>query len=54
MTNSTETNTLTSTIYVVEAKESSNKSDWLKVGVVWEHNDKDDTISSRSTLIFSV
>ncbi len=42
MTTQTETNkTPTHTIYVVEAKEGNAKSEWLKVGVAWEHSDKE-------------
>lgn len=42
MTTQTETNKApTHTIYVVEAKEGNAKSDWHKVGVAWEHSDKE-------------
>ena len=52
MTTQTQTTTKapTHTIFVVEAKEGSNKSDWLKVGVAWEHSDQDGMNLSINTL----
>lgn len=52
MTTQPETNSKapTHTIYVVEAKEGSNKSDWHKVGVAWEHSDQDGLNLSINTL----
>ena len=42
MTTQTETtNAPTHTIHVVEAKEGNSKSEWHKVGVAWEHNDRE-------------
>lgn len=52
MTTQTETNAKapTHTIYVVEARESNGKSDWLKVGAAWEHGDGDGMNLSINTL----
>ncbi|WP_375444359.1 hypothetical protein [uncultured Fibrella sp.] len=50
MTNQTETKAPTHTIYVVEAKEGNAKSDWLKIGVAWEHSDKEGLNLSINTL----
>lgn len=52
MTTQTETTskTPTHTIYVVEAKEGNAKSDWLKVGVAWEHSDNKGMNLSINTL----
>lgn len=41
MTTETNPKAPTHTIYVVETKEGSNKSEWLKVGAAWEHSNQD-------------
>lgn len=43
MTNETSTNPKypTHTAYFLKDKEGSEKSEWIKTGVAWEHGDKD-------------
>jgi hypothetical protein len=43
MTNETSTNPKypTHTVYFLKDKEGSEKSEWIKAGVAWEHGDKD-------------
>ena len=43
MTTPTETNPKapTHTVYYLKAKDGTDKPDWIKVGVAWEHGDKD-------------
>lgn len=39
--NQTNTKAPTHTLYVVKEKEGTDKPEWIKVGVAWEHGDKD-------------
>lgn len=40
----------THTVYFLKDKEGSEKSEWIKTGVAWEHGDKDGLQLSLSIL----
>ena len=52
MTNQTENNAKypTHTVYFLKEKPGSEKPEWIKAGVAWEHNDKDGLNLSLNSL----